>query len=364
MKKIIDPVPVELIKAELTKDKKLINTNRGNNEIYVVTGNDSPNVLREIGRLRELSFRTAGGSTGNAIDLDEFDSMESPYRQLIVWDPDEEAIIGGYRFLFGSDARMDENGQPILASAHQFHFSQNFIEDYLPHMMELGRNFVVPAYQSSKAGARSIFAMDNLWDGLMAIIIKNPNLLYVFGKVTIYPSYDKITRDLTYHFLWKHFGDKEKLVFPKEDTAVLPQSDPALMDLILNQTDILEDYKLLKNAARMRNVNIPPNFSAYISITPMMHMFGTSVNRLMNDIEDTGILIPIDSIYQEKIRRHVGAYLKFTLKNGRKKSAKDGIEDMEEMVNRWFRSRARIVRRIKRQFRKAKRDQVTKDEDI
>ena len=249
MNSIIDPVPVELLKAELTKSKKLEDTNKGHNELYIVTWHDSPNVVTEIGRLRELTFREAGGSTGNAIDLDEYDKMEIPYKQLIVWDPDNEAIVGGYRFFYGSDAVFDEKGQPVLASSHQFRFSQKFIDEYLLHVLELGRNFVAPAYQSSKNGAKSIYVMDNLWDGLVAIIMKNPNLLYYFGKITIYPSYDHITRDLIYHFLRKHYGDTDELVRPWDDQALMPDSDPELMDLVLNKEDLLEDYKLLKAAA-------------------------------------------------------------------------------------------------------------------
>ena len=76
MKTIIDPVSVELIKAELTPDKKLEDTNKGHNELYIVTWQDSPHVVTEIGRLREVAFREAGGSTGNAVDLDEYDKME------------------------------------------------------------------------------------------------------------------------------------------------------------------------------------------------------------------------------------------------------------------------------------------------
>lgn len=167
MKAIIDPVPVELIKAELTKSKKLEDTNRGHNELYIVTWQDSPNVVTEIGRLREVTFRDAGGSTGNEIDLDEYDKMENPYKQLVVWDPDNEAIVGGYRFFYGTDAKFDEKGQPIMASSHQFRFSQKFIDEYLPYVLEVGRNFVVPEYQSSKSGAKSIYAMDNLWDGMV-----------------------------------------------------------------------------------------------------------------------------------------------------------------------------------------------------
>lgn len=348
MKKIIDPVPVELLKAELTKAKKLEDTNKGHNELYIVTWHDSPNVVTEIGRLREITFREAGGSTGNEIDLDEYDKMEKPYKQLIVWDPDNEAIISGYRFLFGSDAVLDSKGQPMLASSHQFRFSQKFIDEYLPYSIELGRNFVAPEYQSSKLGSKSIFAMDNLWDGLIAVIMKNPGLLYYFGKVTVYPSYDHISRDLIYHYLWRHFGDKEELVRPWDDQAVMPDSDPALMDLILHKEDQVEDYKLLRAAVRMRRVNIPPNVSAYVSATSQMLMFGTAVNRLMHNIEDTGILIPFDAIYHEKKRRHVGAYLRFFRRRRRKNKevVMNEAEIENEMIEHWLTMRNRKVKRM------------------
>ena len=346
MNTIIDPVPVELIKAELTKSKKLEDTNKGHNELYIVTWQDSPNVVTEIGRLRELTFREAGGSTGNAIDLDEYDKMEKPYKQLIVWDPDNEALIGGYRFLFGSDAMFDENGQPILASSHQFRFSQKFIDEYLPHVIELGRNFVAPEYQSSKAGAKSIFAFDNLWDGLVAIIMKHPDLLYFFGKITIYPSYDYITKDLIYHFLWKHYGDKDELVRPWDDQLIMPGSDPELMNLVVNKDELLEDYKLLKGAARMRGVNVPPNVTAYISITSEMLMFGTAVNHLMHNIEDTAVLIPFDEIYHDKKSRHIGAYLRFSDSKKRRKESPDTPKTENEMIEEWLIKRNRKVRRM------------------
>jgi hypothetical protein len=354
MKTIIDPVPVELIKAELTPSKKLEDTNKGHNELYIVTWQDSPNVVTEIGRLREVAFREAGGSTGNAIDLDEYDKMDKPYKQLIVWDPDNEIIIGGYRFLFGSDATFDEKGQPVLASSHQFHFSQKFIDNYLPHVIELGRNFVVPVSQDAAKVTRPIFALDNLWDGLVAIIMKNPDLLYFFGKVTLYPSYDPVARDLIYYFLWKHFGDKDELIRPWEDQVLMPNSDSELMDLILNQDDLAEDYKLLKMAARMRGVNVPPNVTAYISITSQMLMFGTAVNRLMHNIEDTGVLIPFDAIYHEKKRRHIGAYIRFSSARRRKKENPDVpvLEDdlIESLLNKRYRKVKRLLKKEGREL--------------
>ena len=344
--KIIDPVPVKLLKAELTKSKKLEDTNKGHNELYIVTWHDSPNVVTEVGRLRELAFREAGGATGNAVDLDEYDKMGKPYKQLIVWDPENEAIIGGYRFLFGSDATFDENGQPVLASSHQFRFSQKFINEYLPHVIELGRNFVAPEYQSSKGGAKSIFAFDNLWDGLVAIIMKHPDLLYFFGKITLYPSYDHIAKDLIYHFLWKHYGDKEELVRPWDDQTVMPESDPELMDLVVNKDDLLEDYKLLKAAAKMRGENVPPNVSAYISVTSRMSMFGTAVNRLMHNIEDSAVLIPFDEIYHDKKSRHIGAYIRFSNARRRRKADAEVLKTEAELIEEWLVKRSRKVRRM------------------
>ena len=246
METIIDPIDLNLIKSELTPEKKLRDTNKGGNEIYVVDWKDSPNTLQEIGRLREITFRASGGGTGLAVDLDEFDLMEKPCKQLIIWDPEAQAIIGGYRYILGSDITLKEDGQPRLATSHLFNFSQTFIDKYLPHVIELGRSFVTPEYQSSKAGAKALFALDNLWDGLAILMILHPQMTYYFGKVTMYPSYDRCGRDLILHFFWKHFEDKDSLVRPIHPIEL--EHDTRLMNLILKHDDIKADYKCLKEA--------------------------------------------------------------------------------------------------------------------
>ena len=220
MEPIIAPISVDVLKAELTPGKKLRDTNKSHNEIYVITHHDSPNVMKEIGRLREEAFRDSGGGSGLSMDIDEFDTMENPYKQLIVWDPDSEKILGGYRYILGPDIKLDENGQPLLATSHMFHFSEKFIKEYLPFTIELGRSFVAPEYQSSKAGTKALFALDNLWDGLGALGITNPTMKYFFGKMTMYPEYNREARDLIQHFLFKHFEDKEKLVTPMDPLVI------------------------------------------------------------------------------------------------------------------------------------------------
>ena len=302
------PVSLDLIKAELTPSKKLRDTNKGSNEIYVVNHFDSPNIMLEIGRLREEAFRDSGGGSGLAADIDEFDTMENPYQQLIVWDPDSERILGGYRFILGGDIKLNENGQPHLATAHMFHFSEKFINEYLPYTIELGRSFVSPDYQSSKAGAKAIFALDNLWDGLGALAIQRPNMKYFFGKMTMYPEYNREARDLIQYFLFKHFEDKEKLVVPMEPLKI--ETPVSYMESILTEKEFKEDYKLLNAEVRRHGVNIPPLVNAYMSLSPTMKMFGGGINHEFCEAEETCILISFDEIYDSKISRHVDSFLK------------------------------------------------------
>jgi len=305
---IIAPVPVEVLKSELTEDKQLRMTSRSNNEIYVVTWQDSPNVVREIGRLREIAFRAAGGGTGLDCDLDEYDTMDNPYKQLIVWDPEAEKIIGGYRYILGPDIRFGPSGQPILATSHMFHFSEEFISDYLPHTIELGRSFVTLEYQSTRAGSKAIFALDNLWDGLGALAVIMPGCKYYFGKVTMYPSYNRMGRDMILYFLRKHFGDKQGLVLPVKPLQL--EHDAKTFERLFCHDDFKEDYKVLNREIRALGFNIPPLVNAYMCLSPTMKMFGTAINYGFGDVEETGILIAVSEIYDEKRIRYIDNFAK------------------------------------------------------
>lgn len=304
--KIIDPVDTELIEGELTPERFLRSTNKGNNEIYVVDANDSPNVMREIGRLREIAFRLAGGGTGKSCDIDEFDTMEPPCKQLIVWDPESKLILGGYRFICGKDIRLDSNGVPRIATGHMFHFSKKFIDELLPYTLELGRSFVRPEYQSSRAGAKALYALDNLWDGLGCLTVIHPEIKYLFGKVTMYPSYTERCRDLILYFLNKHFPDPDHLVRPIKPLPYA--SDPAEMAQVFTGKDYHEDYMILNNAVRAHGDTIPPLVHAYMTLSPTMRMFGTAINDEFGNVEESGIFFAVDEILEAKKRRHIDSY--------------------------------------------------------
>ena len=305
---IIQPIDKQLLKSELTRDRQLRMTNKSNNEIYVITAHNAPNVMREIGRLREIAFREAGGGTGMEVDIDEFDTCENCYKQLIVWNPEEQEIIGGYRYLLGTDWEYDAKGQPILATSHMFHFSEKFLKDYAPWTVELGRSFVALPYQSSKMGAKSLFALDNLWDGLGALTVIRPNVRYYFGKMTMYPSYIRKGRDMILYFLKKHFDDKENLIIPMKPLEL--ETDPGELARLFCGCDFREDYKILNGEIRKLGYNIPPLVNAYMGLSPTMKLFGTAINYGFGDVEETGILIAVDEILEEKRKRHIDSFIK------------------------------------------------------
>ena len=305
---IIQPIDKEILKSELTPERQLRMTNKSHNEIYVITAHNAPNVMKEIGRLREIAFREAGGGTGKTMDIDEFDTCENCYKQLIVWNPEQEEIIGGYRYLEGTAWEMDAQGQPKLATSHMFHFSEKFLKEYMPYTIELGRSFVSLPYQSSRMGAKSLFALDNLWDGLGALIVIKPNVRYFFGKFTMYPSYIRRGRDMILYFLHKHFADKEKLIIPMKPLEI--EANPQELDQLFCGDDFKSNYRILNAEIRKLGYNIPPLVNAYMNLSPTMKLFGTAINYGFGDVEETGILIAVDEILAEKRVRHIDSYIK------------------------------------------------------
>lgn len=309
MEKIIDPIPKELIIKELTSDKLLRKTNKANNELYIITHHDSPNTIAEIGRLREEAYRFSGAGTGKSIDLDDFDTCENCYKQLIVWNPDKKEILGGYRFKLGKEADFLPDGQPYISSSHLFHYSDYFIEEFLPYTIELGRSWVTVGYQSSKAGAKALFAMDNLWDGLGALTIIYPEAKYFFGKVTIYQNFGDDARNMILYFLNKQFPDPDRLIYPKKPLRT--KMNISFLSQLFKGNNFKENYKILNSNVRELSRNIPPLVNAYMNLSPTMRVFGTAVNDELSDVAETGIMINNEEIFEEKRDRHIKTYIEY-----------------------------------------------------
>ncbi|EFK97439.1 Phospholipid/glycerol acyltransferase [sediment metagenome] len=274
--------------------------------------------MQEIGRLRELTFRTAGGGTGKAVDIDHYDTSEVAYKQLIVWDPSAKEILGGYRFHVCDETNIFLNGEIQLATAKLFNFSEKFLKDYLPHTIELGRSFVQPKYQTTNNRVKALYALDNLWDGLGALIIDNPEKQYFFGKVTMYRNYNQRARNLLLYFLEKHFPDKENLITPKIPLETF--MDREEMKTTFVGGNFMDDYKILSRKVRAFGENIPPLINAYMSLSPSLKTFGTVLNPYFGDVEETAIMITINDMYKKKVERHVSSYLQRKIELGKRKT--------------------------------------------
>ena len=306
MEPIGEAVPVEELEAEMARIGYLRKTNNANNEVYIFDNHSSPLLMHEIGRIREVTFRHAGGGTGKALDLDEYDlDPVNPQKQLIIWDPDNREIIGGYRYTFPEHKEKDFSVDRFASSSY-FTFSRKFIKKYLPHTMELGRSFVRPEYQSKAMGRKSLFSLDNLWDGLGAIIIDNRQIRYLFGKVTMYTHYNVQARNMILWFMLKYFPDPDRLAIP--DDPIVIDVHPAEMEQIFTGKSFKEDLKILSQEVRRLGENIPPLINAYMNLSPTMRCFGTFINHHFGNVEETGIMITVRDIYIDKINRHLSSY--------------------------------------------------------
>ncbi len=307
METIIPPVPKEKLIEELTQEKFVRKTNNANNLLFILNHKNSPNIMKEIGRLRELTFRAAGGGTGKALDIDDYDTEDISYDQLIVWDPADNEILGGYRFHICQDDNCRQDNEIKLATAKLFNFSDQFQKEYLPHTIELGRSFVQPHYQSTNKMSKGLYALDNLWDGLGTIVINNPDKKYLFGKVTMYRNYNQRARNLILYFLEKHFPDNENLVTPKKPMKT--NMDRQEMESIFTGSGYDEDYRILSQKVRAFGENIPPLINAYMNLSPSLKTFGTVINPYFGDVEETAILITINDLYKQKVERHINSYV-------------------------------------------------------
>ena len=304
MQAIIPPVETALLVNEL-EGHLLRPSNKADNLIYDITAHECPNVMREIARLREISYRDGGGATGLEMDIDEMDTMAKPYHQLIVWDPEHQQIIGGYRYLLGSDAEI-RDGQPFITSAHLFRYSERFIREFLPQTIEFGRAFVQPMYQTREMGVKALFALDNIWDGIGAIMHNHPELRYMIGKVTIYPDYNATARELIYNYLGLYHRGEEGLFAPYKPLPIVP-----LANSPFSGDDAQENYHILQRAVREQGTVIPPMFSAYLNITNELQFFGNAINDELSNVYETGIMVDLATVYQEKKERYITPYVEW-----------------------------------------------------
>lgn len=345
MEPVIHPIDRKLIIDELNSDKFIRNTRKGDNKIYEVTYADSPYVMRELGRLREISFRLAGGGTGKPFDIDDFDTdSKNPYKQLIVWDPEDQEIIGGYRYIMCAGLKPEQ-----MATSELFKFSDVFIREYLPFTIELGRSFIQPNYQSTNIRRKGLFALDNLWDGLGALMYRYPHIKYFFGKVTMYTSYNLRARNTLLNFLNEYFLDEEKLVTPIYSLDY--DSSNLYYKELFQGHEYKESYKTLSKEVRNLGEHIPPLINSYMNLSPSMKVFGTAINEHFGGVEETGILVNITDIYPEKIERYIAPLARLAEKFRPKwwRNKKEKIIKAEKLISKKLKETPKAAKIFKKE---------------
>lgn len=338
---IMNLIPSSLLEDELKLARFVKDTEHGGNKIYVFSGKKCPRLMVQIGILREMSFRQGGGGTNLSVDIDRWDEfdptklpVDSPYfdlsyfnslgpfaengfQQLIVWDPENKEIIGGYRYVEMNNFINKDHTSIDTPTADLFDCSREFIRMYAPFTIELGRSFVQPKYQLRAdyvPPRKAIYALDNLFDGLGTLVVdyKNKNIQYFFGKVTMYKTYNRQARNMILYYMEKHFPDNYQLVSPKLELIPpgLKDEIDLLESIFVGNTEREDKQILIKSLRDIRDGKqvMPPLFKKYTEMSPTMKMFGTAINHHCGEVEETAIMTKISDIVEEYKKNYIRNY--------------------------------------------------------
>ncbi|MDA3808181.1 MAG: GNAT family N-acetyltransferase [Thiomicrorhabdus sp.] len=289
---IAHPVNRSALKKDLKTAERLGETQDGK-QIYLSDYEADSPVMQEIGLLRELTFRTVEEGTGKRLDLDAYDA---DYRHLVLWDEQDLEIVGAYRI--GECANiMAKKGIKGLYTSTLFDLKPE-IEAYLPNALELGRSFVQPRYW----GKRSL---DYLWYGIGAYLVRNPQIKYMFGPVSMSDAYPKLAKELISGFYKQQLGDEHSLAVGKRPFK-LSKPTQAIAETEFSG-DYKESYKKLNALLNLEGVKVPTLFKQYAELCDDKgcRFIDFSVDPDFNGCIDAFIFVEIDKIKPKKKQRYM-----------------------------------------------------------
>ena len=294
---IVHPANRKSIRDEL-KQSEFIGATQDGMQIYLFDYHSNSSVIREIGRLRELSFRQVHEGTGKAIDIDQFDRY---YRHLVLWDDQQLEIVGTYRI--GEGMRiLGQHGIEGFYTNTLFELQGSMI-GYLEKSIELGRSFIQPRYW----GKRSL---DYLWYGIGAYLHKHPEIEYMVGPVTLSASYPETARNEIINFYQQLFGQSNELVKPR-----LPYHCPASTEyqdypMVREEGEYKKAYAQLKQKLDEIGVRVPTLFKQYVELCKPggCEFLGFNIDPDFSNCIDAMILVHIDEIYPKKRDRYINVH--------------------------------------------------------
>ena len=275
------------------KKSKLIGQTSDGKKIYLYDYTEDSIVLKELGRLREISFRKVGEGVNKKRDTDKYDIY---YQHIILWDENELEIVGSYR-IGNSDFIFKTIGVKGFYSNNLFSYNEEFVP-YLQNSIELGRSFVQPKYWGTRA-------LDYLWFGIGAYLKNNPNIKYMFGPVSLSASFPTIAKDMIIFFYSHYYGNTNSLVEAK--TPYQYANNINELKELFDLNDKKKDFKFLKSTLANIGVSIPTLYKQYseIALDDGVKFLNFNVDKNFSDCIDGFILVEIDKIKDSAKQRYM-----------------------------------------------------------
>ena len=288
---VIHPVDVKAVKKALYQSH-LLGETRDGKKIFLYEFQDDCPVMREIARLRELTFRTVEEGTGFSLDMDRFDVY---YRQIVLWDDNDLEIVGAYRLGEGNKI-MQTHGVEGFYTNTLFELQGDFV-DLLPNSIELGRSFVQPRYWGQHS-------LDYLWYGIGAYLRERPDIKYLFGPVSISNAYPDPAKDLIISFYQQQFGQNSPHAKARTPYVISDERGFGLNDFT---HDYSSSYKILNSELKKLGVKVPTLYKQYseLCIEGGCHFIDFNVDADFNDCIDGLIMVEIDKITPKKKQRYI-----------------------------------------------------------
>lgn len=290
---VIQPVDKQKIKMQLNNSEFIGQTTDGK-KIYLVNYNNGQDVVREIARLREITFRKVGEGTGRSKD---FDSYDKHYKHLVLWDDDNLEIVGAYRFAFGQEVLTNIGVQGFYTSS-LFDFSEDFVK-IIPQSIELGRSFIQSKYWNS-------MALDYLWQGIGKVLLNNTQIRYLFGPVSMSNNYSEEAKNLIVYFFSKWFSRNDNLVLPKNKFSLSEKKITELKELF-NLNNYEQELKILKSQLKILGFSVPVLFKQYSDICHRdgVNFVDFSIDPDFNNCIDAFIVLDLNFIKEAKRVRYL-----------------------------------------------------------
>lgn len=292
-KTIIHPIDRKRLKEELLASEQLGETSDGK-KIYLIHFDKAGQVMREIARLRELTFRRVGEGTGLKLDLDRFDRY---YRHIVLWDDDALEIIGSYR-IGNCQEIISTHGVDGLYTNTLFKYTDK-AQSYLQYGLELGRSFVQAKYWKTNA-------LDYLWQGIGAYVAKHPEVKYLLGPVSISNTYTEDAKNLLVYFYSKWFPGDASLAPHIAPYRISQKKQDELAEIFTGK-EYREDVRKLKEELKVLGFTIPILYKQYSELCEEggVSFIDFGVDKDFGDCIDGLILVQIEYLKESKRERYI-----------------------------------------------------------